>query len=723
MSVLNAGSNDKFNIEPFAWSVHEVNSALEVLLARSGITAITAQLDAPPRSMDVTSNAAIETWLTTMLYPHDVEIEGISTSYVELDDMIAQSAPCILEIPEYGDERHYLVVAKSNTSQLLLLNKTMKWQNVPTRAVIAAYRYVWEAPYTNYIDKVLRGANVAENRLAYARKAMLAEQLRTASIHVCTMLKYSPGGDMWTLIQQGKVLNPLFYIFLGFGLQQGLGVLGWVFIGGSALSGYFEDAYLFAWALLLLTGIPVRLMVLWFQSVLSLNFSILFKQRLLYGILQLQPEEIRSQGSGQFLSRVMEMQSFEQLVLSGGFQSIMSIVQIGTAAWILALGAGGGLHAILLFLWLALASLLFVRYVRRSLQWIKTYRGMTNDLVERMVGHRTRLIQEHPDSWHVEEDTLLNQYLNLSRRMDIEVLQLQTFLQRGWFLASLLVLSRAFVFDLSGTGSVAVSIGGILLAAGGFGSFVGGLSSLMNVFITWQEVRPLMEASGRRYEPASVPAIFNRTTVSTDARTEQPLIVMRDINFRYQQYGQPIFKDTSLDIHQGERILIEGPSGGGKSTLANLLTSLKQPNAGLILLNGLDLSTIGAAEWRQRVVYVPQFHENYVLNQTFAFNLLMGRGWPPEQADLDEAEEICRELGLGDLLDRMPSGLQQIVGENGWQLSHGERSRLYIARALLQQSDIIILDESFAALDPETRSRALQCVLRRAPTLMVIAHP
>jgi ATP-binding cassette, subfamily B, bacterial len=65
----------------------------------------------------------------------------------------------------------------------------------------------------------------------------------------------------------------------------------------------------------------------------------------------------------------------------------------------------------------------------------------------------------------------------------------------------------------------------------------------------------------------------------------------------------------------------------------------------------------------------------------------------------------------------------QMVGETGWQLSHGERSRLYIARALLQGADLVILDESFAALDPETLHRSLRCVLDRTPTLLVIAHP
>ncbi|HZN95644.1 MAG TPA: ATP-binding cassette domain-containing protein, partial [Myxococcales bacterium] len=78
---------------------------------------------------------------------------------------------------------------------------------------------------------------------------------------------------------------------------------------------------------------------------------------------------------------------------------------------------------------------------------------------------------------------------------------------------------------------------------------------------------------------------------------------------------------------------------------------------------------------------------------------------------------------LGPLLDRMPAGLLQTVGDSGWQLSHGERSRLYLARALAQEADVVILDETFAALDPETLERAMECALRRAKTLVVIAHP
>ena len=119
----------------------------------------------------------------------------------------------------------------------------------------------------------------------------------------------------------------------------------------------------------------------------------------------------------------------------------------------------------------------------------------------------------------------------------------------------------------------------------------------------------------------------------------------------------------------------------------------------------------------------PQYHENHILTESLAFNLLMGRRWPPGEKDWVEAESVCRELGLGELLERMPAGLQQVVGETGWQLSQGERSRVFMARALLQGSGLVILDESFAALDPENLRQCLECVLKRSQTLMVVAHP
>jgi ATP-binding cassette subfamily B protein len=140
-------------------------------------------------------------------------------------------------------------------------------------------------------------------------------------------------------------------------------------------------------------------------------------------------------------------------------------------------------------------------------------------------------------------------------------------------------------------------------------------------------------------------------------------------------------------------------------------------------LRGLDRATLGSEGWRKHIASAPQFHENHILSASLAFNLLMGRAWPPSDADRREAETVCNELGLGPLIAKMPSGLNQIVGETGWQLSHGERSRIFLARALLQQTDVLVLDESFGALDPHTLRRCMDTVLSRARSLIVIAHP
>src|SRR5262249_34836691 len=132
-----------------------------------------------------------------------------------------------------------------------------------------------------------------------------------------------------------------------------------------------------------------------------------------------------------------------------------------------------------------------------------------------------------------------------------------------------------------------------------------------------------------------------------------PILRADDVSYRHRPEAEPILRGCALNVCQGDRWLLEGPSGSGKSTLASLLAGLRRPDAGLILSHGLDLPSLGPVEWRRRVALSPQFHENYVFTETLAFNLLMGRRWPPWPQDLEDAEAICRELGLESLLRRM----------------------------------------------------------------------
>jgi len=290
-------------------------------------------------------------------------------------------------------------------------------------------------------------------------------------------------------------------------------------------------------------------------------------------------------------------------------------------------------------------------------------------------------------------------------------------ISRGWLIAGLVCVTPQIVAGRSSASTLAITLGGVLLAFGAFKRLAGSFVDIAGAWVPWKRVAPLFHAAAR---PERLGEIL---TVERSEDASQKVIEADRLSFRYRNGGNPALQAGSLMIRRGERILLEGPSGGGKTTFVSLLSGICKPESGLLLVNGVDAHTLGDSRWRQQVAAAPQFHENHILTETLAFNLLMGRGWPPTQRDMDEAESVCRELGLGDLLDRMPSGLLQMIGEGGWQLSHGERSRVYIARALLQRPDLVILDESFAALDPENLRTALECTLNRAATLMVIAHP
>jgi ATP-binding cassette subfamily B protein len=361
------------------------------------------------------------------------------------------------------------------------------------------------------------------------------------------------------------------------------------------------------------------------------------------------------------------------------------------------------------------------RYFRQRQRWTECRLSMTNDLTERMIGHRTRLAQEARDRWHDGEDEELERYLEMSAKMDGAAALLMAIAPRGWLLLGTLGLTWAFVASQGLNITLAISLGGILLAYRALKRLSLGLISLADAIISWQQVAPLFQAAGRPQIQGSPAVAFTRATQNDES--DHSVMEAHDLVFRYQDRGEPVLKGCSLTVRRGDRLLLEGASGGGKSTLASLLVGLRVPQSGLLLLHGLDRQTLGEQGWRKRVVSAPQFHENHVLSETFAFNLLMGRRWPPREDDMREASAICGELGLEPLLNKMPAGMLQMVGETGWQLSHGERSRVYIARALLQGADVVIFDESFAALDPENVRLALDCVLRRASTLLVVAHP
>ena len=714
------------DLHAYAWPITRIDDALTLLSRRYGQRAAANRPAFPPNTAQWDATLT-QRWLEIVAEQLGLEVEPTHASYATLPQLLSHAAPALLQVPTSlpTEAPRFLVLLHRRRHQLGLLGPDAVLHWAPITAVRDLLCAPESAPYISGADSpvgaFLASAAIPAHRRAKVQRALLAELLGGKPIQGCWLVRLPPGAALRPHLRRLQALPALRQLLIGFLAQLGLGVLAWWMIGRSSLAGQFEWGWLWGWALLLLTVIPFQWLTEQAQSRLATDGGALFKQRLLYGALQLPPAAVRQEGSGHFLGRVLAAEAIEQLALGGGFLAVLALLQVGAAGAVLAVGAGGVTHAALLGLWLVVTLGLGWRYFTDSRAWDESHRALTNDLVERMVGHRTRLAQEDPTQWHKAEDAALQAYLHDLQRADQAGSWFKALVLRGWLVLGLGWLCFLLRQAMPTTAALAVSLGGVLLARQALSTIVLGVQSIVAALLAWREVAPLVKAATQSAQPATT-AVAPPLHPSAVGHG-QPLLALHDVDFRYRESGRLVLRGCSLQIRQGERLLLEGPSGGGKSTLAALLAGLRTPSAGLLLLRGLDQQTIGATHWRRQVVVAPQFHENHVLTGTFAFNLLMGRRWPPQPADLREAETICQELGLGELLARMPAGLQQMVGESGWQLSHGERSRLYMARALLQQADLIILDESFAALDPASLEQALRTVLARAATVLIIAHP
>jgi ABC-type multidrug transport system fused ATPase/permease subunit len=501
-------------------------------------------------------------------------------------------------------------------------------------------------------------------------------------------------------------------------------------VGARAAAGRAGPSGVAAWIGVLAAFVAAHAAASWSAGRLAVDGGRLLRARLMEGLLRLDTEPLRAEGIGQLLGRVMETEAVESLSLGGGLLGVAGLFELTTGAIILALGVSASSELAYLGLLFTVAVVLATWLWRALGRWSALRLALTHDLVERMVGHRTLVAQQPPELRHAGEDAALAAYENAGRTLDRVAAALGVLVPRGWLFVGVATLAPALATSSVGAGLVATTLGGVLFVYGALRKLTQAFPALATAAVAWRQVAPLFAGSAA---VAPAPTRGNapapaRGDVPAPARGDAPapapaLVVARDVGFRYPGRAAPALVGCSFEIRRGDRVLLEGPSGGGKSTLASLVAGLRAPDVGALALDGVDQSDLGLERWRERVGVVPQFHENHVFSASVLFNLLLGRAWPPRPEDVTAAEALCRELDLGGVLDRMPSGLEQLVGESGWQLSHGERSRLFIARALLQRLDLRVLDESFAALDPETLERVLECVLARADTLLVIAHP
>lgn len=699
------------------WPMERIGEALVALARHSGLGVAAAPAARHP---PVADPAGLDRWLAAAADQLGVALDPVTATHRDADAALASLHPAMVQLPE-----GVLLVLGRRRGKLVCLGPDGAVHRTARHDVGRTLQANHELPYRARISALLAGTPLSNQARERAEVGMLTEFLAATTVLHAWLLRLPPGARFTRQIRAAGLVRLGGVMIGAHAAYYALFLLSWWAIGKAVLQGHLVPGWLWGWALLLLISIPLLMLSAWCQAKLGVGIGVLLRRRLLAGALALPPEAINRDGIGNLLGRTLEADSLERLALGGGLLSGLSLIELALAAPVLATGAGGWLHAGLLAIWLVACVVLGIRLSRAQHRWTDQRLALTGLTVERIVGHRTRLAQEVPGRWHDGEDEALSGYLDRSVELDRGMLALLVFVPRGWLIAGLCALAPAFV-DGADPLALGTGVGGVVLAWLSLARFVSGISQLTTAHVAWHRVAPLFHAAAGVFpgppRPVRRPTPPEYLVMPPPSGTE-PVLEMVDVAFRHAGRATDVLSGCDLVIRPGDHILVQGPSGSGKSTLVSLLSGMQTPKRGLLLARGLDMSCLGEAGWRSRVSVAPQFHENHILTESFAFNLLMSRGWPPRDEDLEDARAICEELGLGSLLERMPGGMYETVGETGWQLSHGEKSRLFIARALLQKCDVVILDESLAALDPENMALSLRCLRARARSLVVIAHP
>jgi ATP-binding cassette subfamily B protein len=696
------------------WPSARVGDAVRALARHAGSSAAGAESSEPTGDLGAEE---LSSWIVAAADQLGMQADRVFVALHELQATIS-TTPALLKVRTIGGSGFgFLALLGRRRGSASVVGPDLRVRRIRLDAICAAIRRPFEEPLEPAVDHLLDRTGMTAGARNRAREAMLSEQLAATRVGGYWELRSPPTGGLREAAREAGLIRGTVVLAFAYLAHSVLLVLSWWLLGRGLLNGTIDEGWLLGWALLLVSLVPFRLVTSWTQGLVAISAGATLRRRLLRGALRIDPQHVRQNGAGRFFGLVAEASAVESLALTGGLTAFLALLELGVSAVVLWLGLGV-FPVVMLLSWLGFTAWLAHRYWSGRRQWTRERLSMTHQLLESMVGHRTRLAQEPLKQRHAAEDDALDRYLRAGLTMDGWDLGLTTIVSRGWMVLAIAAIVPAAAAGVS-AGRLAVGLGGMLLAFRALRRLTAGLADLAGAAIAGHLVAPLIQAGSRRDTVTSPSvAIPSQLLESVDATAAQA----RDLVFRYRPEASPVLHGCSLRVPRGARLLVEGPSGSGKTTFASILAGLQVPESGLMLVDGLDRSVLGSAGWRSRVGMAPQPGSNYLVSGSLAFNLLMGRGWPAEDRDLIEAEEVCRELGLADLLDRMPCGLHQIVGETGWQLSQGERTRIFLARALLQRSKLLVLDESFSGLDPENVDRAVRCVTGRAQTVLAIAH-
>jgi ABC-type multidrug transport system fused ATPase/permease subunit len=216
---------------------------------------------------------------------------------------------------------------------------------------------------------------------------------------------------------------------------------------------------------------------------------------------------------------------------------------------------------------------------------------------------------------------------------------------------------------------------------------------------------------------ASSSISYNLNSIA-DGKSNNPIIEFKNVSFGYSSTGDTALENISLSIKRGETIGIIGSTGSGKSSFVNLIARFYDANHGEIFIDGTDIKSYPLIKLRNKISIVPQ--KALLFSETISENIR----WGKKDATMEEIKKACVISQAHEFINELPEGYETVIGERGVKLSGGQKQRLSIARAVLRNTPILILDEATASVDVETEARIQQAIqeLAGSRTIIVIAH-
>ena len=195
-------------------------------------------------------------------------------------------------------------------------------------------------------------------------------------------------------------------------------------------------------------------------------------------------------------------------------------------------------------------------------------------------------------------------------------------------------------------------------------------------------------------------------------------VALQNVSFRYENAERDALHQINLDIKEGEHVAFVGPSGGGKTTLASLIARFYDVTEGKISIGGVDVKDIPSAQLMDMVSFV--FQDSKLLKMSIYDNVRMGK----KDATREEVMEALKNAQCEDIIAKMPDSVDTVIGSQGTYVSGGEAQRLSIARAMLKNAPILILDEATAFADPDNEAKVQKAFtgLSKGKTVIMIAH-